>query len=90
MDFILKWIIEKKGATMLDSLFAKISGYKVYGLAIIGILAGLVGHFWGPVDVGAIQIPSFTWPEFWKLVWECGLLIAGRSTAEKFLASLKK
>jgi hypothetical protein len=85
MNFLVKWIVEKEGVKMLTSLWSKIDGYKSYGLAVVAIFVALVGHFWGPISIGAIQIPAFDWSAFWALTWKACLVIAGRSTIDKLI-----
>lgn len=61
---------------MLTKLWAALDGYKTYVLAVFGILVALIGHFWGPVQIGAISIPQMDWPAVWNVVWNGGLFSA--------------
>jgi hypothetical protein len=73
MNWLKRWIIEREGKIMLGKLFTKMDGYKTYALAVLGIVVGLVGHFWGPISWGPIQIPALSWDDFWKILWNGGL-----------------
>lgn len=72
---------------MLEKTWASLDGYKIYGLALIMIATAFVGHFWGPIDQGAIQIPKYDWSQFWDIVQKAWLLIGGRSLANKFMGN---
>lgn len=63
---------------MLEGVRAKLDGKKTYIISIVGILVGLVGLLFGPVDLGPINIPKITYGEFWSIVWNGGLFSALR------------
>lgn len=61
---------------MLTKIWNAIDGWKTHGIAVTGILIAVVSHFWGPFNVGSIQIPQFAWTEVWTVVWGGGLFSA--------------
>ena len=73
MSWIKDWIIKMEAKVMLTKLWAALEGYKTYCLAGVGILIAIVGHFWGPVDVGSLQIPAFSWNDVFQVAWQSGL-----------------
>lgn len=75
---------------MLTNLWTKVDGYKSYALGLLAVFVGLVGHFWGPISVGPIQIPAMTWADTWHLAWEGGLVVSGRSAIDKLISIFKK
>ena len=79
MNFVVKWLIQWKGESMLNKLWGALAGYKTYILAVVGILIALIGHFWGPVQIGSLSIPQMTWNEVWNVVWNGGLFAALRT-----------
>ena len=83
MNFVERWIIEKGVQNTMSALFDKLSGYKTYILAGLGILVGLVGHFFGPFNIGSLQVPAFSWNDVWNLVWNGGLFAALRAGVAK-------
>jgi hypothetical protein len=83
MDFIKKWLFEKGAQNIMGKLFGTIDGYKTYILAAVGVLVGLVGHFWGPFNIGPVTIPAMTWNEVWNIVWNGGLFSLLRSGVKK-------
>lgn len=79
MNFIVKWFIERRIKEMLNKLFAALAGYKTHSLVVVGILVALLGHFYGPLDIGTLKIPQFSWEEVFKIIWNGGLFSALRS-----------
>ncbi len=68
---------------MLTGLWAKIDGYKSYILGVATILIALIGHFWGPITAGPIDVPTMSWSDTWALIWKGALIISGKSAIEK-------
>jgi hypothetical protein len=83
MNFIKKWIVEKGAQNIMGKLFGAIDGYKTYILAAFGILVAVVGHFWGPFNIGSVTIPAMTWNEVWNIVWNGGLFALLRNGVSK-------
>lgn len=66
---------------MLNKILEKLSGKKVYGIALLGAVAAvmtLAGH---PLPFG----PALTDHEAWDLLYTSGLVAAGRSTFTKLI-----
>ena len=73
-QWIIKTIIQKKGAKMLDSLKTKLEGKKTIITAGLGVLVALVGVLFGPVNLpGNLTIPEYTVNEFFSVLWASGL-----------------
>lgn len=83
MNFVVKWLIERKVQVMLNKLWVALDGHKTYLLAVVGVLIAVAGHFFGPFTVGSLQVPQFSWGEVWAIVWNGGLFSALRHGAEK-------
>jgi hypothetical protein len=83
MNFIKKWLFEKGAQNIMGKLFTAVDGYKTYILAAFGILVALVGHFWGPINVGPIAIPAMSWSEVWNIIWNGGLFALLRNGVSK-------
>lgn len=77
-NLLVRLIVEKGGKKMLTKLMGSIEGYKTYVLAVLGVVVGLIGVLWGPVDIGPIDIPKLSWGDFWNVVWNGGLFAALR------------
>lgn len=58
---------------MLNDIASKVSGYKTYILAAVGMAVALTAHFFGPFDIGSIHIPALSWTEVWGILWNGGL-----------------
>ncbi len=67
--WIMKKIVERKGSPMLDKVIAKVSGLKTYITSIIAILVLVIGRYWGPINVGPIDIPAIEAAAMWKGIW---------------------
>lgn len=63
---------------MLNKLATALAGSKTYILAALGIIVAVVGHFWGPINIGNLTIPQMSWNEVWQIVWGGGLFAALR------------
>lgn len=83
MNFVEKWIFQKGAQNIMGKLFASLDGYKTYILAAFGIIVGVVGHFWGPISMGPVQIPAMSWDDLWKIVWNGGLFAVLRNGVSK-------
>ncbi len=68
---------------MLNKVFAAIDGKKTYIVSILGIIVALVGHFWGPLTFGGVQIPQESWNDVWKAVQLSGLASTLRHAISK-------
>ena len=77
-NFLVRWLIQLKGESMLTKLFDALKGYKTYVLAVVGIVVALVGHFYGPVQLGSLSIPQMSWGDVWQVIWTSGLFSALR------------
>ena len=78
MNFVTRWFIERRIQDMLTKLWTALDGSKTYLLALGGIVVALIGHFWGPVTVGPVQIPHLDWSGVWPIVYNSGLFAALR------------
>lgn len=58
---------------MMTKLWQALEGYKTYTLAGLGVLIALAGHFWGPFQIGSLEVPSFSWNDVFKILWNGGL-----------------
>jgi hypothetical protein len=69
----VRWIIQKiaqrKAEKTMGNLLGKVDGYKVYITAVLGALVAVVGHFWGPLHLGPVDVPAVTSGEMWAAVW---------------------
>ena len=74
-DWIAVKVLNKEGTPMLGNLMGKVSGQKTYITVGLGIAVAVVGHFWGPLDIGPIDIPQVSSGDMWKLIWE-GISVA--------------
>lgn len=83
MNFVKKWIIEKGVTSMLSKLTSKIDGYKTYILAVLGAIAAIIGHFWGPTNLGPIPVPVVSTDEMWKAIWAVASLASLRHGMDK-------
>lgn len=61
---------------MLTKLWSALEGYKTYVIAGISVAVALVGHFWGPINIGNQQIPVYSWPDVWNVLKISGLFSA--------------
>jgi len=68
---------------MITKLWTALSGYKTYLLSAIGIAVALAGHFWGPIQIGALSVPAMSWGDVWNVVWNGGLFSALRAGVAK-------
>lgn len=68
-DWIGRIILKKGGTPVLENLMSKVSGKKTYITLGLGIVVAVVGHFWGPIDVGPIDIPAISSADMWKSIW---------------------
>lgn len=55
---------------MLGNLASKLTGYKTYITAGIGILTVVVAHFFGPLTIAGTTLPPVSTDEMWKSIWE--------------------
>ena len=55
-----------------------IDGYKTYILAAIGIIVAVVGHYWGPLQIGQVTVPQFSWNDVLGIAWKSGVIGALR------------
>jgi hypothetical protein len=83
LNWFKRWLIEKGGQLMLAKLFASLQGKKTYVLSVLGIAIALIGHFFGPISVGGLDIPAFTWSQVWQTIWTSGLFSALRNGVTK-------
>lgn len=67
---------------MFQKTLTFLEGKKTYGVSILGIIVGLIGHFYGPLHVGPLEIPQFTSNEIFTAVWGGGLFSALRAKKE--------
>ena len=74
-NFVIKLILKRKVKAMLDKLTSKLSGYRTYITATVGILIALVGVVFGPIDLAGVSIPKITFNDFFKVVWEAALVV---------------
>lgn len=59
-------------------MLSKLNGNKTYILAVLGIVVAVAGHFWGPFQIGDLQVPQFTWNQIVSIAWGSGLFAALR------------
>lgn len=69
-DLIGRIILKKEGGPMLQNLMSKVDGQKTYLTIGLGVLVAVVGHFWGPLHVGPVDVPQVSSGDMWKLIWE--------------------
>lgn len=73
-EWLIKKVIERKVAKMLDSLKAKLEGKKTYLTAGLGILVALAGVLFGPIDLpGGLTIPALSANDLIQVIWTSGL-----------------
>ena len=53
----------------MGNLLSKVDGYKTYGVAALGIVVAVVGHYWGPIQAGPLDIPQIDSKAMWEAVW---------------------
>lgn len=55
----------------MGELMSKLSGYRTYGVLILGALIAIAGHFWGPIDLPGevMDIPVIESKEMWAAIW---------------------
>lgn len=68
---------------MLKKLTDKIDGYKTYILAVLGAIAAIIGHFWGPTNFGPVPVPQVSTDEMWKAIWAVASLASLRHGMDK-------
>lgn len=61
---------------MLNKLFEKLSGKKVYGISALGAIAAVAALLGHPLPFG----PMLSDQDAWGLLYTTGLVAAGRST----------
>ena len=74
-DWILRKIVQKEGNKMLGGIMEKLSGYKTYITALLGIIVVIIGHFFGPINAGPVQIPLIESGDMWKGIWDALMII---------------
>lgn len=85
MNFVTKWIIEWRMKGMLTKAFDSVDGYKTYITAAVGVVAALVSHFYGPIQIGKdVLIPQVSWSGFFDILWNGALFGAVRNGISKF------
>jgi hypothetical protein len=67
--WLVKKIFQKKSEGYMGKLFASISGYKTYITLVVGILVAVIGHFWGPLSLGGVEIPFISSEAMWQVIW---------------------
>lgn len=70
---IRNWILKKVLERRIKKMMEKLEGKKTYILAAVGVVVGLVGVLFGPVEVGPITIPALSWNDFFNILWNGGL-----------------
>lgn len=68
-DLIGRTILRKGATPMLENMMTKVSGKKTYITLGLGIVVAVIGHFWGPIDVGPIDIPAISSADMWQAIW---------------------
>lgn len=68
MNVIVRWFLERKVNSMLETYKAKIEGYKTYAVQILAILIAIVSFIWGPVDVGTMHLPKIEFRELLEIL----------------------
>lgn len=62
-------ILQRKAEKTMGNLFAKIDGQKTYVTSALGMVLLVVGHFWGPLHLGPIDVPQIDAKTMWEGVW---------------------
>jgi hypothetical protein len=60
----------------LGKAFGAIDGYKTKGVAALVAVTALIGHYWGPISQGPIQIPQMAWTDVWE-AWKWAATVYG-------------
>lgn len=68
---------------MLKKLMDKIDGYKSYANAVLGAIIAVIGHFWGPIKMGPVDVPQVSSSAMLLLIWAAVALISGRHAIAK-------
>lgn len=64
-------------------MIEKTQGLKIYILCLIGALYVMAGWMFGPVDIGQLQIPAYTFNDMYTELYKLGILAGARSAAKK-------
>lgn len=73
LNWIKKYFIQREVEKIMPRFMDALQGKKTYILALLGVLVAIAGHFWGPLDIGAVHIPQFSWDQIWNIIWNAGL-----------------
>jgi hypothetical protein len=68
-NWIAKKLFQKKMEDIMGKVIAALSGWKTYITLGLGIIIAIVGHFWGPLSLGGVEIPYVTSEGLWQVVW---------------------
>jgi hypothetical protein len=69
-SWVIKRVVQSKGEKMFTKIRNSISGYKTYVLMAFGMIVAVAGHFWGPFNVVGMEVPAFSTPELWAVIWK--------------------
>lgn len=68
-----EWMIYKiegqKVEKIMGNLMGKLDGYKTYITGLLGMALLVVGHFWGPIHVGTVDIPAIDTKTMFEGLW---------------------
>jgi len=68
-EAVVKYVVGRSVIKMLDKVKGALNGNKTYITVVLGIIVAVVGMFWGPVEVGPINIPAMESSEAWTIIW---------------------
>jgi len=74
-EIVAAFVIKRRAKPMFEKLKGITEGKKTYITAALGIIVVLSGALMGPIDIGTVHIPAFTWNEFFKYAWETALAV---------------
>jgi hypothetical protein len=68
-SWIAKKLLQKKMEGIMGKIMSLLDGWKTYITAALGIIMVVVGHFWGPLSLGGIEIPYVEAGAMWQVIW---------------------
>lgn len=69
IDWIIEKIAQRKVEKIMGNLMEKLNGSKTYITGLFGMALLVVGHFWGPIHIGPVDIPVVDSKTMFEGLW---------------------